>query len=210
MAALRTEALNLSSMLPRLALRASPSAAQAQCRRTLSSFTTVRLTTSQPRPTLRPALTHSFTTSSALSKKGSAKGGKKGRNSEDEDPAPSSKGGAAAGAEDPFDFSDLSEGISKAVSKLKDDLSKLRAGGRFNSEALEALRVHLVKGAKESVRLGDVAQVIPKGGRSVSLLVGEEDVSSIRRIRLCQKCVYPNRSDHSTSNPSPPRSSPQI
>jgi len=79
--------------------------------------------------------------------------------------------------EDPYDFSTLESGIEKVYEKLKNDLSKLRTGGRFNPEALENLRVHLVKDSKKSERLGDLAQVLPKGGRSLMILVGETDVS---------------------------------
>jgi ribosome recycling factor len=79
--------------------------------------------------------------------------------------------------DDPYDFSTLNAGIEKSLEKLKDDLSKLRTGGRFNPEVLENLRVHLVKDSKASERLGDLAQVLPKGGRSLMILVGEKDVS---------------------------------
>jgi ribosome recycling factor len=85
---------------------------------------------------------------------------------------------ASAEAEDPFDFSTLEAGIEKTLEKLKNDLSKLRTGGRFNPEILENVRVHLHKDSKASERLGDLAQVLPKGGRSVMVLVGEKDVSS--------------------------------
>jgi ribosome recycling factor len=71
----------------------------------------------------------------------------------------------------------LSEGISKVLERLKNDLSKLRTGGRFNPEVLENLRVHLSKDSKASERLGDLAQVLPKGGRSLMILVGEKEVS---------------------------------
>ncbi|KAJ5545323.1 hypothetical protein N7535_006294 [Penicillium sp. DV-2018c] len=81
----------------------------------------------------------------------------------------------AASFEDPFDLSQLHNGISTAVARLKDDLSKLRAGGRFNTTLLESLRVQLSKDSKDSVRLGDLAQVVPKGGRMVTLLAAEED-----------------------------------
>ncbi|KAJ9272267.1 hypothetical protein DTO212C5_1452 [Paecilomyces variotii] len=76
---------------------------------------------------------------------------------------------------DPSDLSQLHDGIRDAVSRLKNDVSKLRSGGRFNPEALENLRVHIVKGAKETIKLGQLAQVVPKGGRIVTVLVGEED-----------------------------------
>lgn len=58
-------------------------------------------------------------------------------------------------------------------------MSKLRAGGRFNPETIEGLRVNIPTGgggSKETVRLGSLAQVIPKGGRAVTVLVGEEEV----------------------------------
>lgn len=85
--------------------------------------------------------------------------------------------GASGETEDPFDFSTLGMGIEKSLEKLKNDLSKLRTGGRFNLEILENVRVHLVKDSKSSERLGDLAQVLPKGGRSVMVLVGEKNVS---------------------------------
>ncbi|KAH9220589.1 ribosome recycling factor-domain-containing protein [Leptodontidium sp. 2 PMI_412] len=78
-------------------------------------------------------------------------------------------------AEDPYDFSTLESSIEKVLEKLKNDLSKLRTGGRFNPEVLENLRVHLVKDSKTSEKLGDLAQVLPKGGRSLMILVGEKD-----------------------------------
>jgi ribosome recycling factor len=84
----------------------------------------------------------------------------------------------AAAAADPLDLSLLHDGIAEALQRLKDDFSKLRAGGRLNPEVIENLRVHL-KGGKESVRLGDLAQVIPKGGRMLTIMVGEEDVSCV-------------------------------
>ena len=78
--------------------------------------------------------------------------------------------------DDPYDFSELEAGIQRAIEKLKDDLSKLRPGGRFNPDIVEALRVQLTKGSKETVRLGDLAQVVPRGGRTVVIMVGETDV----------------------------------
>jgi len=86
---------------------------------------------------------------------------------------------------DPYDFSTLESGIAKAVERLKDALGKLRAGGRFNPEIIERLKVQLKAGEGrqgekvkiETVDVGDLAQVVPKGGRSVVVLVGDEDVS---------------------------------
>ena len=81
--------------------------------------------------------------------------------------------------EDPFDFSTLEAGIEKSLEKLKNDLLKLRTGGRFNPEILENVRVHLSKEGKATERLGDLAQVLPKGGRSLMVLVGETEVSDL-------------------------------
>ncbi|KAF4223840.1 hypothetical protein CNMCM6457_010178 [Aspergillus fumigatiaffinis] len=78
-------------------------------------------------------------------------------------------------SEDPYDLSSLESGIVAAVARLKDELSKLRMGGRFNTESLEDLRVSLSKGGKETVRLGELAQVVPKGGRMVTILASEEE-----------------------------------
>ncbi|EFR01981.1 hypothetical protein MGYG_04984 [Nannizzia gypsea CBS 118893] len=134
---------------------------------------------------LQPATTQPsnryFSQSSALLKKKASK-----ESSKDNDKAAAAGG---AGAEDPFDFSSLHDSIKDAVTRLKEDLSKLRGGGRVTPEAIENLRVslHKVGGAevgkgkkgassssKDTARLGEIASVIPKGGRSVSILVGEE------------------------------------
>ncbi|TGO36524.1 hypothetical protein BHYA_0122g00170 [Botrytis hyacinthi] len=100
--------------------------------------------------------------------------GNKNSSSESDDSS-STSSSSAAEDNDPFDFSTLQAGIDKSLEKLKNDLGKLRTGGRFNPEVLEGLRVKLGKDAKESFRLGDLAQVMPKGGRSVLVLVGEKD-----------------------------------
>ncbi|KAL2824553.1 Hsp70 protein-domain-containing protein [Aspergillus cavernicola] len=81
---------------------------------------------------------------------------------------------ANAVPEDPLDLTQLENGIATAVSRLKDELSKLRVGGRLNPETIEGLRVQLSKGAKETEKLGELAQVVPKGGRMVTILVSEE------------------------------------
>jgi ribosome recycling factor len=110
----------------------------------------------------------SFTQTSIFYKKG-GKGAKKEDNS-----------GAtekSSVVEDPNDFSTLEAGIQKTLTKLQDDLSKLRTGGRFNPELLESVRVQLKRDNKTSFRLEDLAQVIPKGGKSIVVLVGEADVS---------------------------------
>jgi ribosome recycling factor len=112
-----------------------------------------------------------FSTTSPLLKKG-------GKAARDESKAQAASSKDAAPADDPSDFSALEADIAAAVERLKDDLSKLRAGGRFNPELLENLRVQPDKSSQSKVRLSDVAQVVPKG-RTVQVLVGEKDVSRV-------------------------------
>ncbi|PYH50869.1 ribosome-recycling factor [Aspergillus niger CBS 101883] len=51
----------------------------------------------------------------------------------------------------------------------------MRVGGRFNTVSIESLRVQLSKSSKQSIKLGDLAQVVPKGGRMVTILASDED-----------------------------------
>lgn len=120
-----------------------------------------------------------FTTSAVLSKKKD----KTKRNDGADSPTASAAAGGA-GEADPFDFTQLQTGISEAMTRLKEDLQKLRTGGggRLNPEVIEQLRVNLVKGSNETVRLSEVAQVVPKGGRAVAVIVGEEDVRPLASL----------------------------
>lgn len=128
-------------------------------------------TTLQHKPTSTLPRSQPFSTSRSLSKKG-GKAAREEKQSAQKDP------GAAVAAEDPSDFSALEADIAAAVERLKDDLSKLRAGGRFNPEVLENLRVQPEKSSNAKVKLGDLAQVVPKG-RTVQVIVGEKDVSAV-------------------------------
>ena len=122
----------------------------------------------------------------------------------------------ATPSEDPFDLTPLQTGISNAVSRLKDDLSKLRAGGRFNTANLEGLKVQLSKDSHDTVKLGDLAQVVPKGGRMVTILAAEEEVSLIPShssiqsfTRIIPRLIESTR-EYSISNPFLQQSSHQI
>lgn len=92
---------------------------------------------------------------------------------------------------DPFDFSELDARIQESLDWLKAQLGRLRPGGRFNPETIELLRVVLKKkdGDLEAVRLRELAQVLPRGGLKVVVLVGEEEVSSDSSIYMtrCEK-----------------------
>lgn len=99
----------------------------------------------------------------------------------------------------------METGIANAVNRLKDELSKLRAGGRINTEVIEGLKVNLKTGSgngNESVRLGELAQVVPRGGRMSAVLVSEEEVSTLYCLCVFYICVSEDDAnvDDSTSN----------
>ncbi|KAK2749810.1 hypothetical protein FQN55_003046 [Onygenales sp. PD_40] len=170
-----TRSLN-SEVLSLLTSRTTALNGALRSRSALRPLSSRIITPAAARPTFQPnTLTplRPFSTSPTLSKKKDkyAKESKKDSKSS----SPSGSSSSSAEPDDPFDFSQLQTGISDAVARLKDDISKLRAGGRFNPEAIESLRIPLKKGAKETAKLGELAQVIPKGGRMVTVLVGEEE-----------------------------------
>lgn len=47
----------------------------------------------------------------------------------------------------------------------------------MNTATIESLPVYLKKGSTESVKLGELAQVVPKSGRMTTVLASEEEVS---------------------------------
>ncbi|KAF2136218.1 uncharacterized protein K452DRAFT_302950 [Aplosporella prunicola CBS 121167] len=113
-----------------------------------------------------------FSTSRALAKK-SGKANLSHARSDSSPPV--AEAGSATPTDEAYDLSTLEAAILRAIEALTHELAELRAGGRFNPEHLEKLRVTL-KGAsgKDTVRLGELAQVIPKG-RVLGVVVGDED-----------------------------------
>ncbi|KAI9727957.1 MAG: hypothetical protein M1828_005362 [Chrysothrix sp. TS-e1954] len=79
---------------------------------------------------------------------------------------------------DPFDFSILEDSLSNVRQKCKDDLTKLRVGGRTDPTALENIKVQIGKDKASPggfwYNLGDLGQVVIRG-RGVSVLVGEKE-----------------------------------
>lgn len=133
---------------------------------------------------------------------------KKGKNNA---PRDSQKTGTKASPQeyDASDFTMLHEGITKSLTKLDEDLSKLRTGGRFNPELLESVRVSLDKDSKETFKISELAQVLPKGGRSLMILVGEHDhvkhiISSIQNSSLNLQPVQDPHNANQLNVPLPP------
>ena len=148
---------------------------------------TATLPSASPRAQNPRLQSRPFSTTSPWQKKGgkaareasreTANASSSGSTSETSNSSNSNSSSGSGSSDDASDFSALEAEIQKAIEKLRGDLSKLRSGGRFNPDVLEALRVQLGKASGSAmVKLGDVAQVVPKG-RVVQVLVGEQDVS---------------------------------
>lgn len=110
---------------------------------------------------------------------------------------PVSSPGQPTATDQAYDVSGLESQILKAMEKLTHDLSQLRGGGKLNPEVVESLKVQLGTAGqgKETVRLGDIAQVVPRG-RMMNVVCGEEAV----RFPLSTYEMY-ILNNHSTSNP---------
>ncbi|KAI0204621.1 ribosome recycling factor [Astrocystis sublimbata] len=75
--------------------------------------------------------------------------------------------------EEPLDFADVESRLSKNAEYSRMNLKKLQTGGRFDPDLIGALRVAVDKDGDEVYPLRELAQVVPRGGRAVSLLVHE-------------------------------------
>lgn len=146
---------------------------QGQLVRTRFSFNTPQRHLPQLNPTAAYNKRAFSNTHTLYKKKDKAKKGAASEQSDDDQPSKNTGGGVP---EDPSDLSQLQNDVAASITRLKDDLSKLRAGGRLNTEVIEEFRVHLSKASKDTVKLGELAQVVPKGGRMVTVLAAEEDV----------------------------------
>ena len=91
---------------------------------------------------------------------------------------------------DPYDFTNLQVGIDTAITRLKAALTKTRDAGRVSTSDLESLPVeintktshqpsHTHSGqpptTKQTSRLGDIASVAPKGGRTLQVFAASEE-----------------------------------
>ncbi|CCU76939.1 CELP0024 Effector like protein [Blumeria hordei DH14] len=92
----------------------------------------------------------------------------------DRDAAEEARAALPTAGSDPHDFTTLLSGIAKCQAKLEADLAQHRNGGRFNPDVLGALRVSVSRDGKKTERLSDLAQIVPKSGRSLIIMVGEK------------------------------------
>jgi ribosome recycling factor len=140
-----------------------------------------------PRPLLRASTPQrsshtirSFSVSAQLYKK--AGKANKAHAKTDSSP-PVNNTGALTATDEAYDVSGLESQILKAIEKLTHELSQLRSGGKLNPDIVESLKVQLGTAGqgKESVRLGDIAQVVPRG-RVLNVVCGEEAVCPYNTI----------------------------
>ncbi|KAI0425374.1 ribosome recycling factor [Xylaria sp. FL1042] len=78
--------------------------------------------------------------------------------------------------EEPLNFADAESRLGKLAEHFRPALKKMHTGSRFDPDVLGALRVTVDKkksGGGEAYPLRELAQVVPRGGRAVSLLVHE-------------------------------------
>ncbi|KAH7083228.1 ribosome recycling factor-domain-containing protein [Paraphoma chrysanthemicola] len=116
--------------------------------------------------------TRSFSLSSPLHKKA----GKANKSHARTDSSPPvTNPGQPTPTDEAYDVSGLEAQILQAIEKLSHDLSQLRGGGKLNPEIVENLKVQLGTAGhgKETVKLGDIAQVVPRG-RMLNVICGEE------------------------------------
>lgn len=77
--------------------------------------------------------------------------------------------------EDPLNFADVESRLKREAEHFRAVFKKVHAGGRFDPDVIGALSVTVDKKAGTSYPLRELAQIVPRGGRAVSLLVHEAD-----------------------------------
>ncbi|KAK8074858.1 ribosomal recycling factor protein [Apiospora hydei] len=76
--------------------------------------------------------------------------------------------------EEALDFADVHSRLTKLASHANESLKKLKTGGRFNPDLIGSVKVQPDrKESSVSYPIRELASVIPKGGRTISLLVHE-------------------------------------
>ncbi|KAG5928440.1 hypothetical protein E4U42_000643 [Claviceps africana] len=93
-------------------------------------------------------------------------------------PSSSSNPPAAPNPEDPLDFSSLRAAFAPHDTHFKAQLQTILHGGRFNPDSLGALPVPVKSGpdgTPASFPLRELAQVVPRSGRTISLLVNDRE-----------------------------------
>ncbi|KAF8543464.1 ribosome recycling factor-domain-containing protein [Trichophaea hybrida] len=131
------------------------------------------ITSSSPHPTTR-----TFTSTPFLSKKNAKKGGKGEEDHVGDYSSPLPEKNTSAAIDFNTQFEKLEGEIARIMDKLKDDLSKLRAG-QADPGLLEGLSVVLDKAQGTTAPLKDVAHVVTRG-RGLAVTVYE--ATNVKRV----------------------------
>ncbi|CEJ88981.1 hypothetical protein VHEMI04948 [[Torrubiella] hemipterigena] len=96
---------------------------------------------------------------------------------EDEQPTSKSSSAADSAPEDPLDFSSLISAYAPIDTHFRAQLSTIAHGGRFNPDHLGSLNVPVKVDGEDmgSFPLRELAQVVPRSGRTISLLVNDRE-----------------------------------
>lgn len=112
---------------------------------------------------------------------------------------PVNQAGGPTPTDEIYDMSELESSVLKAIEKLTHDLAQLRSGGRLNPDLVESLKIQLgtASHGKETVRLGDIAQVVPRG-RVLNVICGDDAVSrhDTARKRHVLTCLTAYQTHH--------------
>lgn len=169
------------SNLPRVALRISSQSVISRNTRTIvtscSPAHSNRGIAQTRNPQTSPSYQHAFSTSHPHQKK-AGKANKAHARSDSSPPV--SNPGPPTPTDEAFDLSTLESQILKAMEKLTHELALLRSGGRVDPKIIEDLKVQLGTAGKDghgkqSIKLGDLAQVVPRG-RVLNVICGEAEV----------------------------------
>ncbi|TGJ85286.1 hypothetical protein E0Z10_g3507 [Xylaria hypoxylon] len=83
-------------------------------------------------------------------------------------------------SDEPLNFADVESRLLKHAEHFKASLKQMQTGARFDPDGVGAMRVTVDKKTGQTYPLRELAQVVPRGGRNVSLLVHDgEYVKSI-------------------------------
>ncbi|KAI1424516.1 ribosome recycling factor [Xylaria sp. FL1777] len=77
--------------------------------------------------------------------------------------------------DEPLNFADVESRLQKHAEHFRASLKKMQTGARFDPDVIGGLQVTISKKTGEAYPLRELAQVVPRGGRAVSLLVHDEE-----------------------------------
>ncbi|KAL6837634.1 succinic semialdehyde dehydrogenase [Trichoderma camerunense] len=151
----------------------------------ISSLLPLTSVTHTTRASHAPSSVRPFSNSAPLLKKRKIAGASNSPSADSTAPSPSSSSSSSSSKadhgqpnpEDPLDFSSLTAAYVSIDAHFKTQLQAVLHGGRFNPDALGALSVAIKDddGSKVTFPLRELAQIVPRSGRIISLLVNERE-----------------------------------